>query len=84
MPESAPDLDGEGELVLRICFANNTTLEASGYSLSKIISAFEKPSGISLRSPQLAMVLRRITVYQRMSVLVRADSIPVSAARDDE
>lgn len=82
LPEVVPTLDGEGELVLRIFGTKNSMVEAVGYSMRTISGLFTKQAGGELGSPRSALVARRIAVYKRCSILVRADSIPVSASRD--
>ena len=80
LPTQAPDLAGEGDLVIRIVGRKNSVFDATGYSLRKVNAMFTKDVD-TFGVPQEMSVIRRLVAYERRSALLKHDYIPDAALR---
>ncbi len=84
LPCVAPALAGEGAYMLRAIGSKNSLVEVEGHSLTTAVGVFKKTPSSQLGELLELMVVRRRRVYERHSVLVRSDSIPRSAQREED
>jgi hypothetical protein len=82
LPLQAPDLDGAGELLVKITGSNNSTFEATGYGMKEIKRSYGTHK-TTFGDPLEASVIRRVVAYERISVLVKVGSAPASALSFD-